>query len=96
MRQTGRTTRIANYAIDQLLSCGNVIVTDHFVFESDSPGKSQEHLIDKVYEIWHKLYAPLNWYKNTELNVKMYPLHGFPKHIRVIHFNLKHKHGFIA
>lgn len=91
MRRNGRTTRIANYAIDQLLDCGNVIVTDHFVFDEDASNKSQDHLIEKVYEIWHKLYAHIGWFKNTELNVKMYPIQGFPKHLRVIHFNLKHK-----
>lgn len=33
MRRIGRTTRTANYAVEQLLSVGEVIVTDHTVFE---------------------------------------------------------------
>lgn len=33
MRRTGRTTRIVNFAVEQLLSVGEVIVTDHSVFE---------------------------------------------------------------
>jgi hypothetical protein len=49
-RQTGRTTRIANFVIDQLHSVGEVIVTDHTSFEF--PGKdttsSIKYLIEKV------------------------------------------------
>ena len=33
MRQTGRTSRIIDFAIDQLFSCGEVIFTDHTAFE---------------------------------------------------------------
>jgi hypothetical protein len=93
MRRSGRTTRIANYAIDQLLNCGNVIVTDHYAFESDSSGQSQDNLISMVHDIWNKIYA--HEYINTELNVKMHALQGFDKHMRVIHFSLKYKHTIV-
>lgn len=33
MRQTGRTSRIINFAVEQLWSVGGVIVTDHTSFE---------------------------------------------------------------
>ena len=35
-RQTGRTTRIVNFAVDQLFSVGEVIITDHTVFEYEN------------------------------------------------------------
>jgi hypothetical protein len=57
MRQTGRTSRIVDYAIDQIFSCGNVIVTDHYMFEEGSSRKSNEHLIDLVYRRWNNCHA---------------------------------------
>jgi len=33
MRQTGRTSRIVNFAVNELFSVGGVIVTDHIAFE---------------------------------------------------------------
>ncbi len=49
MRQTGRSSRIANFAIEQLFSVGQVIVTDHTVFEYPKvPQKSLMFLIDKI------------------------------------------------
>ncbi len=89
MRRTGKTTRIANYAIDQLLSCGNVVVADHSAFETNYPAHRQEHLINMVLEIWDKCYAKIS--PNIEVDVKMHALRDFDKFIRVIHFSLKHK-----
>ena len=49
-RNTGRTTRIANFAVDQLFTVGKVIVSDHIVFEGHKGlnNKHLELLIDKV------------------------------------------------
>jgi hypothetical protein len=33
LRQTGRTTRIVNYIVEQLYSVGTCIATDHIVYE---------------------------------------------------------------
>lgn len=54
MRRTGRTTRIVNFAIDQLLSCGNVVIADHAIFEGHE--KANHLLIDKVYEHWNMIH----------------------------------------
>jgi hypothetical protein len=53
LRQTGKTTRIANFVIDQLYSVGEVIVTDHtsFEFPDSSNTSSIESLIEKVYRL---------------------------------------------
>ena len=40
-RRTGRTTRIANYAVEQLHSVGTVIVTDHTAY--DNPESNITH-----------------------------------------------------
>ena len=51
-RNTGRTTRIANFAVDQLFTVGKVIVTDHIVLEKHNNlnNKHLEILIHKVRE----------------------------------------------
>ena len=53
LRQTGKTTRIANFVIDQLCSVGEVIVTDHasFEFPTHNNTSSIESLIEKVYRL---------------------------------------------
>ncbi len=38
MRQSGRTSRIIDFAIDQLFSVGEVIVADHTAFEFRTAG----------------------------------------------------------
>jgi hypothetical protein len=50
LRQTGKTTRIANFVIDQLHSVGEVIVTDHtsFEFPESNNTSSIRNLIEKV------------------------------------------------
>jgi hypothetical protein len=49
MRQTGRTSRIAQFAVDQLKSVGQVIVTDHIAFENVRIGRHNlGHLIKNV------------------------------------------------
>ena len=58
MRQSGRTSRIAQFAVDQLKSVGPVIVTDHIAFEHNQRiGRNHlNHLIENV----RKLYALVN------------------------------------
>jgi hypothetical protein len=50
LRQTGKTTRIDNFVIDQLHSVGEVIVTDHtsFEFPESNNSSSIKFLIEKV------------------------------------------------
>lgn len=49
MRATGRTSRIADFAVNELFSVGEVIVTDHTMFEGFTPSQHMlHHLIDKV------------------------------------------------
>ena len=53
LRRTGKTTRIANFVIDQLYSTGEVIVTDHtsFEFPNSNNTSSIEYLLEKVYRL---------------------------------------------
>jgi hypothetical protein len=46
MRQTGRTSRIIDFAVDQLFSCGEVIFTDHTAFEY--PKKNIRSTLDSM------------------------------------------------
>lgn len=80
MRRTGRTTRIANYAIEQLLDCGNAIVADHAVFD----GHGQDHLIDMIYQRWNTLYAHnVPW---LQLRYREHKIQGSFKSIGALHF----------
>ena len=91
MRQTGRTTRIVNFAIDQLLSCGNVVITDHATFEGHE--KAHHILIDKVYEHWNRMH----YSENSHLLLKYREHHIGPNEslpgarLKTIHFYLVHK-----
>lgn len=93
MRQTGRTSRIVDFTIDQLFSCGNVIVADHHVFEFNSSRKANEHLIDLVYRRWEGCHAHnlphLNLkFKRQNLQNKITDHHS---HFEVVHFYLEAK-----
>lgn len=57
-RQTGRTTRIAQFAVDQLLSVGECIVTDHIVFESVSKSRQLEELKTKIQNLYSATKRP--------------------------------------
>ena len=50
IRQAGKSSRIADFAVDQLYSVGEVIVTDHTVFEypTSNTRDSLKHLCDKI------------------------------------------------
>jgi len=49
MRQTGRTSRIVDFAVNQLFSVGQVIITDHIAFEYPNTTKTMiSYFIDEV------------------------------------------------
>ncbi len=49
MRQTGRTSRIVDFVVDQLYNTGQCIATDHVMFEhSHDSIHMLRHLIEKV------------------------------------------------
>lgn len=49
MRQTGRTSRIVDFAVNQLFSVGQVIITDHVAFEYPNTTRERiSYFIDKV------------------------------------------------
>jgi|688.fasta_scaffold1664515_2 hypothetical protein len=50
IRQAGKSSRIADFAVDQLYSVGEVIVTDHSVFEypTSNTMNSLKYLCDKI------------------------------------------------
>lgn len=64
MRRTGRTTRIKNFIVEQLMSVGGCVATDHTSFEQPGvPLDSLRHLIRSVEKDIHEL-------TNGELVVK--------------------------
>ena len=59
MRRSGRTTRIANFVVDQLMSQSRCITTDHTQFETSQHGiDSLKNLIsvveNKIFELFGK------------------------------------------
>ena len=54
-RRSGRTTRIANFVVDQLFDVGECIVSDHSIFEDPSwPMNKLNHLsgvVEKIAEV---------------------------------------------
>ena len=85
LRRTGKTTRIANFVIDQLHSVGEVIVTDHssFEFPESNVTSSLQLLIDKV----EKLDAA-NSPGNREIEHEFVEVGG----IKLIRFKLRFKY----
>lgn len=55
LRRSGRTTRIANFVVDQLFDVGECIVSDHSVFEDPAwPVTRLNHLsgvVEKIAEV---------------------------------------------
>lgn len=69
MRQTGRTSRIANFAIDQLYSVGEVIITDHIAFEGfDTKQTHLSNLIDKVKDGFGRTHYSNDWQVKHEIH----------------------------
>jgi len=54
-RRSGRTTRIANFVVDQLFETGECIVSDHYTFEQVVRGDStcNRYLMSLVEKIAH-------------------------------------------
>jgi len=49
MRRTGRTRRIVNHTVEQLMSVGEVVVTDHIVYEyPDTSQRMLQSFVDNV------------------------------------------------
>lgn len=48
MRQTGRTTRIVQYVVEQLYNVGTCVATDHVVYEYEPKLSMLEHFEDMV------------------------------------------------
>lgn len=48
MRQTGRTSRIVDFVVDQLFQTGQCITTDHIAFEYKISMRQLENFITKV------------------------------------------------
>lgn len=87
-RQTGRTTRIANYVVDQLLNIGKCITTDHTVFEYDNIVATHLHdgLISKVENMVKNLTYDTKIVSSKIIDIKI-----VDKTIKTIYFELKDK-----
>lgn len=48
MRQTGRTTRIIQYVVEQLFNVGTCIATDHVVYEHKPTFEMLKHFQESV------------------------------------------------
>ena len=48
LRQTGRTTRIVQYVVEQLYSVGTCVATDHIVYEFAPKIKMLKHFKEMV------------------------------------------------
>ncbi len=81
IRQSGRTTRIMDFTIEQLCSVGECIVTDHTVFEC--PNKvTNDYLKELIKRVNHRLQYQTNGYKSCKGEIKKVD------DIKVIHFKL--------
>jgi hypothetical protein len=67
LRQTGRTSRIVDFAIDQLFTVGSTIVTDHTALESSLVGYNLDPSIDNLI---HRIHDRFRFY-NTSPNKKL-------------------------
>ena len=84
IRQSGRTTRIIDFTIEQLCSVGECIVTDHTVFEY--PNKvTNRHLKEFIKRVNHRLQHQTNGYNSCKGEIKNVD------DIKVIHFKLNQK-----
>lgn len=83
-RQSGRSTRIINFIIEQLLSVGECICTDHVAFEyKDKITKS--HCENFANMVKGKLNYRL--YQNQKFKYKIHKIND----IKFIHFILEEK-----
>jgi hypothetical protein len=66
MRQTGRSSRIADFAVDQLYSVGEVIVTDHTTFEY--PNTNTKDSLSHLCDIVKKKFGMSDYQRKWELS----------------------------
>lgn len=65
-RQTGRTTKIAMFAATQLFEIGQVIVTDHTIFEFRTVREDTlRHLIQKIDQMYHSMIGSRIYSENN-------------------------------
>jgi len=84
-RQSGKTTRIVNYVIDQLYSVGQCIATEHTCLEYENPTKEMvDYFIDRVkYRVEIQSYH----YKTVNTDIIVVDIKG--KKIPMVYFTLK-------
>lgn len=75
IRQSGKSSRIADFAVDQLYSVGEVIVTDHTVFEypTSNTRDSLKHLCDKI----ERKFQISDYQRKWSLDVEFHKVKGF-------------------
>jgi hypothetical protein len=64
MRRSGRTTRIVDFAIDQILTSGSVVVADHYSLQKmvGSFRTSNDSLIKMIMQKWEENHKDnFNW-----------------------------------
>ena len=81
-RQSGRTTRIVDFVIEQLHSVGQCIVTDHTVFEY--PGRVKNNSIKEfVDKVKRRIQFQTNGKKSCSGKIKKVD------NIKIVHFKIK-------
>jgi hypothetical protein len=85
MRQTGRTTRIVQYVIEQLYSVGTCVATDHVAYEFGATRQILKHFEEMVRREMELRSHGSKKIKTTHLKVEDIPYIKF----EVITDNLK-------
>jgi hypothetical protein len=75
IRQAGKTSRIADFAVDQLYSVGEVIVTDHTVFEY--PTSNTQNSLIHLFEIIERKFDTSNYQRKWYLDFELHKVKGF-------------------
>jgi len=86
MRQTGRTSRIINFVVDQLMSTGYVVATDHCEYEGvhslDNLNEFSSRVIARIHkETKSKVLVRVNIFNRpgTKINLISFELVNNPK-----------------
>jgi hypothetical protein len=86
MRRTGRTTRIVNHIVEQLMGVGGCIATDHAAFENDGFNiqSLEKSIVDKVLDA----YNAKNKHSNSKIEKTIFDYNGIPAvHFKVVNNN---------
>jgi hypothetical protein len=81
IRQSGRTTRIIDFTIEQLCSVGECIVTDHTVFEYQDK-VTDDYIKEFIERVNGRLQYQTGGYKSCKGEIKKLD------NIKVVHFKL--------